>query len=96
MRSPDGEPLSSLTFNFNWLPATGTLMLISGLITMAVIGLARPRRACLGATLDQLKWAIVTVASVLALAYVMNQAGLTITLGLWAAGAGRSSRSCPP
>ena len=29
-----------------------------------------------------------TVAAVLALAYVMNQAGLTITLGVWAAGAG--------
>jgi lactate permease len=89
VQTPDGEPLSSLTFNFNWLPAAGTLMLISGLITMAVIGLS-PARAVrvMGATLDQLKWAIVTVAAVLALAYVMNQAGLTITLGLWAAGAG--------
>ncbi len=89
VRTPDGEALSSLTFNFNWLPATGTLMLIAGLITMAVIGV-RPGRAVgvFGRTLDQLKWAIVTVASVLALAYVMNQAGLTITLGLWAAGAG--------
>jgi lactate permease len=37
---------------------------------------------------DQLKWAILTVASVLGLAYVMNQSGQTITLGLWVAGAG--------
>jgi lactate permease len=89
VRTPDGEPVSSLTFNFNWLPAAGTLMLISGLITMPVIGLG-PGRAlrALGSTLDQLKWAIVTVAAVLALAYVMNQSGQTITLGLWAAGAG--------
>jgi lactate permease len=87
--SPDGEPLDSLTFNFNWLPAAGTLMLISGLITMAVLGLS-PARALrtFGETLNQLKWAIVTVAAVLALAYVMNQSGQTITLGLWAAGAG--------
>ena len=87
--TPDGEPLSSLTFNFNWLPAAGTLMLISGLITMAVLGVG-PGRALrvFGQTLDQLKWAIVTVAAVLALAYVMNQSGQTITLGLWAAGAG--------
>ena len=28
--TPEGEPLSSLTFNFNWLPAAGTLLLISG------------------------------------------------------------------
>jgi lactate permease len=89
VRTPDGEAVSSLTFNFNWLPAAGTLMLISGLITMAVLGLS-PARAVrvLGGTLNQLKWAIVTVASVLALAYVMNQSGQIITLGLWAAGAG--------
>jgi lactate permease len=89
VRSPDGEPVSSLVYTFNWLPAAGTLMLISGLITMAVIGLG-PGRAggVAGRTLDQLKWAIVTVAAVLALAYVMNQSGQTITLGLWAAGAG--------
>ena len=41
-----------------------------------------------GGSVNQLKWAILTVASVLALAYVMNQSGQTITLGLWAAGAG--------
>jgi lactate permease len=87
--TPDGEPLTSLTFNLNWLPAAGTLMLISGLLTMAVLGLS-PGRAVgvFGRTLDQLKWAILTVAAVLALAYVMNQSGQTITLGLWAAGAG--------
>ena len=89
VRSPDGEPLSSMTFNFNWLPTAGTLMLISGLITMAVIGLGAGRALrVLGQTLDQLKYAILTVAAVLALAYVMNMSGQTITLGLWAAGAG--------
>jgi lactate permease len=89
VRSPEGEALDSMTFTLNWLPAAGTLMLISGLITMAVLGLS-PARALkvAGATLDQLKWAIVTVAAVLALAYVMNQSGQTITLGLWVAGAG--------
>jgi lactate permease len=89
VRSPDGEALTSMTFNFNWLPAAGTLMLISGLLTMAVLGLS-PGRAVrvAGRTVDQLKWAIVTVAAVLALAYVMNQSGQTITLGLWVAGAG--------
>ena len=42
---PDGEAVSSLTFNFNWLPATGTLMLIAGLVTMVVIGLSPGRAA---------------------------------------------------
>ncbi|MET0511748.1 MAG: L-lactate permease [Thermoleophilaceae bacterium] len=89
VQSPDGEPLSSLTYNFNWLPAAGTLLLISGLLTMAVLRVSPSRSIkVFGASLDQLKWAILTVASVLALAYVMNQSGQTITLGSWAAGAG--------
>jgi lactate permease len=89
IQTPDGEAVSSQTFNFNWLPAAGTLLLISGLLTMAVIRLA-PGRALrvLGETVAHLRWAIVTVMAVLALAYVMNQSGQIITLGLWAAGAG--------
>jgi lactate permease len=84
-----GEAIKSLTFKFDWLAAAGSLLLICGLLTMLVLRV-RPRTA-LGAyreTLDQLKWAILTVASVLALAYVMNLSGQTITIGLWAAGAG--------
>jgi lactate permease len=89
VQSPDGEAVSSQTFNFNWLPAAGTLLLISGLLTMAVLRVA-PGRALrvLIDTVVQLRWAIVTVMAVLALAYVMNQSGQIITLGLWAAGAG--------
>ena len=97
MATPDGEAARSLTFNFNWLPATGTLMLISGLITMAVLGVSPGARACsvLGKTLDQLKWAILTVAAVLALAYVMNQSGQTDHARPLGRGRRRrSSRSC--
>ncbi|MDQ3719565.1 MAG: L-lactate permease [Actinomycetota bacterium] len=85
----DGEALMSLTYTFNWLPAAGTLMLLSGLITMLVLGVG-PGRAgkVAGRTFDQLKWAIVTVVAVLALAYVMNQSGQTITIAQWVAGAG--------
>ena len=35
-----------------------------------------------------MKWATLTVCSVLALAYVMNLSGQTSTLALWLAGAG--------
>ena len=69
-------------------------MLISGLITMAVIGLA-PGRALRVARGDDgpARGAILVVTAVLAFAYVVNQSGQTLTLGLWAAGAGSSSRS---
>src|SRR5215204_4452434 len=87
--TPKGEALSSLTYNVNWLPAAGTLLLFSGLIPMAILRVTPGRSVkVFGGSLNQLKWAILTVASVLALAYVMNQSGQTITLGLWAAGAG--------
>jgi lactate permease len=84
-----GEAISSATFRFNWLNAGGTLLLIAGLLTVLVLRLNLGRAvSAYVATLKQLKWAIVTVMTVLALAYVMNQSGQTITLGQWAAGAG--------
>jgi lactate permease len=85
----DGEAPSQMTFNFNWLSAAGTLLLIAGVLTMLVLRV-RPGRVVkiYGETLDQLKWATLTVAAVLALAYVMNLSGRTITIGLWIAGAG--------
>ena len=43
VRTPDGEALSSLTYNVNWLPAAGTLLLISGLLTMVAIGISPVR-----------------------------------------------------
>ncbi|MGV9803463.1 L-lactate permease [Mycobacterium sp. NPDC003449] len=84
-----GEPPSGVTFSFGFLSSAGTLLLISGLITMAALGL-KPVAAvrAFGATLNQLKWAILTVAAVLALAYVMNFSGQTITIGQWIAGTG--------
>jgi lactate permease len=89
LRNSAGDPLSSMTFNFNWLPAAGTLMLIAGLIT-AVILRVSPGRA-LGTYVDtyrELSRAIITVMAVLGLAYVMNGSGETTSLGVWLAGAG--------
>jgi lactate permease len=84
-----GEAPTSLTFKFNWATAAGSLLLLSGVLTMAVLkmNVGRALRTY-GATLIQLRSAIVTVMAVLALAYVMNLSGETITLGTWAAGAG--------
>ena len=87
--APNGKAPSAVTFNFNWLPSGGTLLLISGLLTMLVLRVS-PAAAlrAYAATLNQLKWAILTVAAVLGLAYVMNLSGQTITIGRWMAGAG--------
>jgi lactate permease len=87
--SPAGKPVSTTTFAFGWLPAAGTLLIISGLLTMIVlrVPVGRALRAY-GRTYAELKWAIVTVMAVLALAYVMNLSGQTASLGAFLAGAG--------
>lgn len=84
-----GDELSLTEFKFNWLTSAGSLLLIAGLLSIPAIGIA-PGRAVERylATYAQLKWPIVTVMSVLAIAYVMNASGQTATLGTWMAGAG--------
>jgi lactate permease len=83
-----GKPVAT-TFKLNYLSAGGTLLLIAGLLTLPIlrIGAGRALRAY-GRTLDQLKFAILTVMLVLGLGFIMNQSGQTTTLGLWVAGAG--------
>ena len=71
-----GKAPSSLTYNVNWANAAGSLLLVAGLLTMLVLRISPGRALRLyGETLVQLKWATLTVATVLALAYVMNLSG---------------------
>ena len=85
----DGDPSTLTKFTLNLLTTPGTQMLIAGLLTMVALRLSVPRALkAYGATLHQLRWAIVTVMTVLALAFVMNMSGQTITLGTWMAAAG--------
>jgi lactate permease len=87
--SPKGKPVSLVEFTLNLLTTPGTQMLFAGIITMIALRLSLPRAAkAYRAALHQLRWAIVTVMGVLALAFVMNASGQTITLGTWMAAAG--------
>lgn len=85
----NGKPASSQTIRFDHLKATGTLLLISGLITLALyrIRFAAGIKIYLK-TLGMLRWTILTVCSVLALSFVMNLSGETGTLGVALASAG--------
>src|SRR3954453_11356524 len=86
---PKPAPPPPGTYVFNWLPAAGTLLLIAGMLTMAVLRVNVVRAVRIyGETLNQLKWATLTVMTVLGLAYVMNLSGQTTTIGQWIAGAG--------
>ena len=85
----DGDPSTLTKFTLNLLTTPGTQMLVAGFLTMVALRLSVPRALkAYGATLHQLRWAIVTVMTVLALAFVMNLSGQTITLGTWMAAAG--------
>jgi len=88
--SVTGTPSSATQYTITWLSGAGTLLFICGLIVMAAYRIA-PAVAFkeLIATLVKLRFAILTVASVLGLAYVMNLSGQTLTIGVWlAAGTG--------
>ncbi|MDP8972521.1 MAG: L-lactate permease, partial [Actinomycetota bacterium] len=70
-------------YQTNWLTAAGTLILIADIISLLILRIG-PGRALriYGQTLNQLKWAILTIATILGLAYLFNYSGLTYTLGL--------------
>ncbi|WP_433298392.1 L-lactate permease [Pseudonocardia sp. CA-142604] len=89
VRTPSGAPVSLTMFKFDWLIASGTVLLIAGLLTGAALRISPLRLVrAYGHTLYQLRGAGVTVMAVLGLAYVMNLSGQTATLGLFLAGAG--------
>jgi lactate permease len=79
---PEAAPYSA-TFSTNWLSAAGTIILIADVIALAVLRVG-PGRALriYGRTLKQLWSAILTIASILGLAYLLNYSGVTYTLGL--------------
>ena len=84
-----GEPVAAQMFKFDHLKATGTLLLISGLFTMALYKV-KPAKgwAIYKEGVYQLRWTIVTVSTVLALSFVMSLSGQTTTMGVALASAG--------
>lgn len=75
------DNLISHVFKFNYLSAAGTAILFSSLISVFILGLKIKDavRIFIG-TLKQLRFPIITIASVLGFAYILNDAGLTITM----------------
>ncbi len=78
-------------FNFNWLSAAGTSCLIACILSAFVLRVSPLRfLKIFGHTLRQLAFAMLTLAAVLGLAYLMNYCGATGTLGLAFAATGAS------
>lgn len=86
---PDGEPVGGNVFTWPVVSTGGTLVLLAGVGTAALIGVhARVAVKEWLATVYELRFAILTVTSVLALAYVMNLSGQAATIGHFVAAAG--------
>ncbi|MET9498536.1 L-lactate permease [Streptomyces sp. NPDC006552] len=86
---PDGEPVSGNVFTLPLVSTGGTLVLLAGVVTAAVLGVhARVAVREWLETWYELRFAILTVTSVLALAYVMNLSGQAATIGHFVAAAG--------
>jgi lactate permease len=70
-------------YEFNWLSAAGTACLLAALTTALALRV-KPAQfvSVYKATFKQLSMSMVTIASMLALAYLMNYSGMTSTLGL--------------
>jgi L-lactate transport len=77
---PSGYPAD---YKFTWLSASGTACLFAAILAAIVTGL-KPRQflSALRQTAKQLALAELTLAAVLALAFLMNYSGATATLGL--------------
>ena len=93
-----GEPLAGTTFNLQWLSSPGTLIAITALVVAAVYSATSSEGAfpltfkqgiaTLFKTIYSLRISILTIATVMALAYVMNFSGQTAVIGAWMAGTG--------
>ncbi|RFU87934.1 L-lactate permease [Streptomyces triticagri] len=87
--NPDGDPVSGNVFSLPLVSTGGTLVLVAGLFTALVLGLhARVAVREWASTVHELRFAILTVTSVLALAYVMNLSGQAAVIGHFVAAAG--------
>lgn len=70
-------------FVLNWLSATGTALLVAGVISGLLLGLGPVRLARIfGHTLWRVRISLLTIAAMLALGFTTRYAGLDATMGL--------------
>jgi lactate permease len=86
--TPAPAPYAAI-FTLNWLSASGTACFLATIVAAAVLGV-RPKRfvGIYVATFRQMAFAMLTIALMLGLAYLMNYSGMTSTLGLALAATG--------
>lgn len=85
---PDGSPYP-VSFKIDLLANPGGQLVITGILVAIIYGVSMSDTVGVFVdTLNNMKFAILTMASVLALAFVMNASGQTQSIGYWVAGVG--------
>jgi lactate permease len=70
-------------FTFNWVSATGTGLLVTGIVSGLLLRLNGSELAWLfGRTMWRVRWSLLTIAAMLALGFTTRYAGLDATMGL--------------
>lgn len=81
IKTADNGQLLSQTFKFNFLSTSGTAILIASFISVPLIGMTYKEAIKLFLlTLNQLKFPIITIVSILGFAYIANNSGMSNTL----------------
>ncbi|TQR36872.1 L-lactate permease [Brevibacillus brevis] len=84
----NGKPIAAL-FKLEVLAAAGTAILLAAIVTKFIVSISwRDWLATFGETLNDLKFPLLTIASVVGFAYVANASGMSTTLGMALAGTG--------
>jgi lactate permease len=85
----DGSALVIKPFEFNYLSAPGTALLFAGLISIPLVGMTYSQGIKIyGDTLKQLKFPVITIASVVGFAFIANNSGMSITMAMALASTG--------
>lgn len=86
---PDGSPLVIKPFEFNYISAPGTAVLLASIISLPLIGMTiRQGVEIYWATLKQLAFPAITIASVVGFAFIANYSGMSTTMAVALASTG--------
>lgn len=81
IRSSNGNDILSQTFKLNYLSASGTAIFFSALITVPLFGLSFMKATKIFLlTLNQLKYPVITITSILGFSYITNNSGMSISM----------------
>ena len=85
----DGTPLIIKPFELNYLSNPGTALLLATLIAVPLVGMSfRNAWKVYLATLRQLKFPVITIASVVGFAFLANNSGMSVTMAMALASTG--------